>query len=194
MPSLLQMPVCGRMVVSCHRRAAEQADAAGERWSRVRVTKSLNGNPWSPAMADRRVTRQEAEAALVARDWLIAERYAWEQFDIDVDVGLDWVSRLETEAQPIALGGDKYAQGLLGNVHIQRYLHHEYPSEPLLATALRWFAEAGAQDGGEPMIEEVRHWYVEGKAKGFHLEDAERFLRRPDIAERYKRYCGRDVL
>jgi hypothetical protein len=145
-------------------------------------------------MTAKQITSEAAEAALVRHDWIVADMYCWQRFEQDPAEGHESLKRLEAAALPVALSGEKYAQSVIGNVHILRYLHQPNPNEDTLANALHWYALAARQDGGEPMIEEVRHWYVEGKAKGFRLEEAERFLRDPEIAERYRRYGGREVL
>ena len=82
----------------------------------------------------------------------------------------------------------------MGNIHLHRYHSQRYPAEDMLTMALRWYALAGRQEGGEPMIEQVRYWYVQGAAQGLKLDEAERFLREPEIGERYKRYGGTDIL
>jgi hypothetical protein len=59
--------------------------------------------------------------------------------------------------------------------------------------ALHWFMAAAEHDGGEPMIEEVRHWRSEAAARGIHLREVEDFVCRTDIRDRYRRYGGREL-
>jgi hypothetical protein len=144
-------------------------------------------------MGAQQITTDEAERALRSRDWEVAEVFTMQLLNRDTASGLEWLSRLEAAVGPEAIAGNKYSQGVLGNVHLQRYLSGLHPDEETLAAALRWYMEAGRQDGGEPMLEMVRHWYVFGRTKGLALTEAARFLEEPDIAERYQRYAGKDI-
>jgi hypothetical protein len=145
-------------------------------------------------MAAPPVTRRDAEAALAQHDWIVCQVYGGQRLEDNATAGLTWLDRLEAEALPAATAGDKVAQGVVGHVYVERYVPQGYSTEGTLVTALAWFARAGRQDGGEPMIEELRYWYLEGKAKGLLLAEAEWFLREPDIRERYRQYGGRDTL
>jgi hypothetical protein len=144
-------------------------------------------------MTEHQVTAEAAEHALQRHEWEVADAYASQLLERDAGAAVSWLERFDAAVRPSALGGDKYAQGTLGNVYLHRYFSGQFPAEEALGMALAWYVRAARQIGGERMIEVARSWYVFGRSKGLVLVDAASFLGEAEIRDRYKQYFGRDI-
>jgi hypothetical protein len=135
-------------------------------------------------------TRESAERALEDADWVTAELYVRELFDSETAPAVLWLERLREAASRSASQGDNFAVGLLGNVELIRWQHGLAPVEDALGAALQHFMRASRQPGGEPMIEQVRHWYGQAKDAGLRFAEVEAFLSDSDVRDRFEHYFG----
>jgi hypothetical protein len=136
------------------------------------------------------VTDEQAGRALGEGDWPTIQAYVLELLESDKARGLEWLGRLEAEARRSATAGEKYAQSVMGYIETLHFMWGLAPAAESLERALEWFIMAARQVGGEPMIDQVRHWYEQAQTRGFRFPLVETFLADPEIAERYRKYAG----
>jgi hypothetical protein len=117
---------------------------------------------------------EEAQEALRAGDWGTAEGYALRLLSEDRDRGAIWLDRLAERAKYPASLGDKYAQVVLAHVETYRFAAALAPAAHSLESALQWFMRAAYQEGGEPIIEDVRYWYREARSRGYRFAEVDR--------------------
>jgi hypothetical protein len=136
------------------------------------------------------VTDEQAGRALGEGDWPTIQTYVLELLESDLARGIEWLGRLEAEARKPANAGDKYAQSVMGGIETWRYLWRLAPATESLERALEWFVMAARQVGGEPMMEQVRHWYQQAQTRGLRFAVVESFFADPEVVERHKKYAG----
>jgi hypothetical protein len=136
------------------------------------------------------VTDEQAGKALGEGDWPTIQVHVLGLLESDRARGLEWLGRLEAEARKSAIAGERYAQSVMGGIETWRFLWGLAPAAESLERVLEWFIMAGRQAGGEPMMDQVRHWYQQAQTRGLRFPFVESFLADPEIAERFRKYAG----
>jgi hypothetical protein len=116
--------------------------------------------------------------------------YVLELLGSDRTRGVEWLERLQAEARPQAIAGEKYAQSVMGSIETWRCWWGLAPAAESLERALEWFVMAARQVGGERMIDQVRLFYLEARRRGLRFPSVESFLADPEIAHRYREHFG----